>query len=302
MGARWSFPPIGRLVRTGAGQLHLYITGSGRPAVILEAGIAATSLSWARVQPEIARLTTVVSYDRAGLGWSGPATTPRTPSVIAAELRDALGTAGVDPPYVLAGHSFGGLVVQRFATLYRRDVSGVVLVDALPARDWCPLTPERARMLAHGIRLSRRGALLARLGIIGGSLRILLAGGRLVPRLAARMSSGTGGSGFTDRVVGEIGKLPRELWPIIAWHWSQAKNFEGMVRHLECLPESAAEMTAFELDPSLPVTALLAEGADDPGLPRQWRIVRVAGSGHWIQLDRPDLVVGAVRDLLRADR
>ena len=298
MGTAWRFPPPGIMVDAGASRLHLQIAGSGNPAVVLEAGIAATSLSWALVQPELAKFTTVVSYDRAGLGWSGPATTPRTPGVIASELRCALGRAGVRPPYVMVGHSFGGLVVQRFATLYKKDVSGLVLVDALDAAGWCSLTPARRRMLAQGVRLSRRGAMLARLGIVGASLRILLAGNRVLPRLAARIASGGGGSGFADRLAGEVRKLPRTLWPVIAWQWSQSKNFEGMAKHLECLADSAAEMAQTELDPGLPVTVLLAGDTPVRDSPADWRVVRATGSGHWIQLDRPDVVIGAVREML----
>jgi pimeloyl-ACP methyl ester carboxylesterase len=295
MGTRWSFEPPGRVVQVCGSTLHFHITGSGGPVVVLEAGIAATSLSWALVQPEIAKFTTVVSYDRAGLGWSGPAITPRTPTVVASELQAGLEAAGLPGPYVLVGHSFGGLIVQRFAALNRSNVSGLVLVDALRPEEWCPLTAGRQRMLAHGIRLSRRGAALARLGIVGVSLRILLAGNRLVPRLAARLSSGGSGGGVTDRLAGEIRKLPRALWPVIAWHWSQAKNFEGMARHLECLPASAAEMAGCALDPLLPVTALVAEGGALPIFPESWRVVQAKGSGHWIQLDRPDLVTAAIQ-------
>ena len=297
MNARWKFKPPGRLVQAGGSTLHFQIAGSGKPVVVLEAGIAATSLSWALVQPEVARFTTVVSYDRAGLGWSAPAITPRTPTVIAKELREALQTTGLPGPYILVGHSFGGLVVQRFATLYRSDVLGVVLVDALRPDEWCRLTPERQRILAHAIRLSRRGATLARLGIVGASLRVLLAGNRALPRLAALLTSGSGGSGVTDRLAGEIRKLPRHLWPIIAWHWSQAKNFEGMALHLKCLPDSAAEMTGCALDPSLPCIALVPEGIEAPRLPPQWKVFRAQASGHWVQLDRPDLVTAAIREL-----
>lgn len=153
-------------------------------------------------------------------------------------------------------------------------------------------------MLEHGIRVSRRGALLARLGIVSASLRMLLAGNRLLPKLAARIYSGADGSGFTSRVAGEIRKLPPELWPVVAWHWSQAKNFDGMVRHLECLPESAAEMVGSRLDPALPVTELVAGNTPDPKIHENWRVIRAAGSGHWIQLDRPDLVIQAVQDML----
>lgn len=278
----------------------MHVAGEGTPVVVFEAGIGATSLSWVLVQPAIAKLTTTVAYDRAGLGWSGPSLTRRTPSVIAGELRGALQQAGLSAPFILCGHSFGGLVIQRFATLYKDDVSGIVLVDALRASDWAPMSAEQQIRLEQGIRLSRRGATLARLGIVGASLRMLLAGNRIMPRLAARLSAGSGGSGFTDRLAGELRKLPRELWPVIAWHWSQAKNFEGMAQHLECLPASVQEMGSLEKDHSCAVTALIAGKSDPEGLPPTWKVIQAPGSGHWLQLDRPELVISAIEELIAA--
>lgn len=293
------FPPPGRMIDIGGCRLHVRISGSGSPAVVLEAGIAATSLSWALVEPELAKFTTVISYDRAGLGWSGPSTSPRTPGAIAAELRRGLELAGISGQLILVGHSFGGLVVRRFARDYREVTAGVVLVDPLDPAEWCPLTSERRRMLMRGVALSRRGALLARMGVVRSSLSFLLSGNRLVPRLAARLSSGSGGSGFTDRIAGEIRKLPRELWPSIAFHWSQAKSFEGMARHLESLPESAADLALCEGEVSpVPVTLLLAERAPRPATPAHWSLRIAERAGHWIQLDRPDLVIGAVREMI----
>lgn len=293
------FAPPGVIVSAGASRLHLRISGRGTPAVILEAGIAASSLSWALVHPALAEFTTVVSYDRAGLGWSGPATTPRTPGVIASELRMALDQARVAPPFIVVGHSFGGLIAQRFATLYKADVAGIVLLDALDPSMWVPMTPARDRMLDRGIRLARRGAVLARLGIVGAALRILLSGNRALPRLAARVTSGRGGSGFTGRLAGEIRKLPRELWPAIAWQWSQPKNFDGMARHLEDLRATLAEMAVSEIDPAIPVTSLVA-GETLTGRPHpHWNVIQVPDGGHWLQLDRPDLVIEAVREMIR---
>ncbi len=286
------------LVKIGDSQLYFDVRGSGGPAVVLEAGIAATSLSWALVQPVLAEKTTVVSYDRAGLGWSSPARTPRTPSSIASELRAGLRLAGIPAPFVLVGHSFGGLIVQRFGAMYPKEVLGLVLVDALNPDEWYPLTPARQQVLDRGVRLSRRGAALARLGIIRFSLNFLLKGNQFVPRLAARLSSGGKGSGVTDRLAGEIRKLPRELWPVIAQHWSESKNFSGMARHLSDLPESAAEMVNCVLDPSVPVIALVAERSVERVFPASWQVVRAEGSGHWIQLDRPDLVLEAVRRMI----
>ena len=292
-----AFPPPGRLIDVGACSLHIRQTGAGLPTVVLEAGIGATSLSWALVEPALSKTTSVFSYDRAGLGWSGPAVTPRIPSVIAGELKRALECAKAVPPYVLVGHSFGGLVVQRFALDYPELVKGVVLVDPLSPFEWQPLDREKSRRLALGVALSRRGAVLARLGIVGGALGFLLSGNRLIPKIAARLGGGSGGTIVTDRLAGEIRKLPRELWPSIAFHWSQPKNFEGMAQHLEMLPESSKELAEMAAGIRAPVTLIVAERAVAGDVPPGWKLIRAEGSGHWVQLDRPDLVIDAVKEM-----
>lgn len=288
------------MVPVAGTRLHLYITGAGAPTVVLEAGIAATSLGWALVQGEIARFARTVSYDRAGLGWSGAATTPRTPGHIAAELRAALNEAGLEPPFILVGHSFGGLAAARFAIDYEQDVAGLVLVDPLNPAEFQPLTPDKQRMLARAVTLSRRGAWLAKAGVVGACLRLALSGNSLIPKLAARVSSGKPGTGLTSRLAGEIRKLPRETWPAIAAHWSEPKNFEGMAQHLETLPRSCAEMLNASL-PSMP-TVSIAAAANKAGvgmmLPAAAEARVAAQSGHWIQLDEPGLVVDAVRDVI----
>jgi pimeloyl-ACP methyl ester carboxylesterase len=297
------YPAPGRLIDIGGGRvLHLHVSGAGSPVVVLEAGIGATSLSWAHVHPEIARFTTVCSYDRAGLGWSGPAKTPRTPTVIATELRELLTRAQLQPPFLLVGHSFGGLVVQRFAVLYRAETCGLVLVDPLAAAEWHPVTDLHRRMLARGIGLSRRGGTLARAGIVRACVSLVVSGRRIAPRLAGRVASGSGGSGFMDRMAREIGKLPPDVWPVVASHWSRPECFEGMVRHLEALPESAAEMANMA---PLDVPAVVITGARNgagvdpaPALPGAKRVI-AHESGHWVQFDEPRLVVDAVRELAR---
>ena len=111
-------PPPGEVVVVSGRQMHLLCQGQGSPAVILESGLPGTSLGWASVIKNIASFTRVCAYDRAGYGWSEAGPDPRTISNITKELADLLRTARVDPPYVLAGHSFGGLVVpsgQRIA-------------------------------------------------------------------------------------------------------------------------------------------------------------------------------------------
>jgi len=123
-------PPPGRLVDVGGYRMHIYCTGEGYPAVILDSGLSDSSLTWYKVQPEVARFVRVCSYDRAGLGWSDPSPHERNSRVFAEELHTLLHHAGIPAPFVLVGHSMGGFDVRMFASLYRAEVAGMVLVDA----------------------------------------------------------------------------------------------------------------------------------------------------------------------------
>jgi pimeloyl-ACP methyl ester carboxylesterase len=121
----------GQLVPAGDGaRLNFYCTGSGSPAVVFEGGFTDWAPAWATVQPRIALFTRACSYDRAGAGFSEPGPTPRTTERIARELHDALHAAGIDGPYILVGHAFGGDHVRAFADLFLDDVAGLVLVEA----------------------------------------------------------------------------------------------------------------------------------------------------------------------------
>ena len=115
-------------------RLALHCTGAGAPTVILEAGFLAWSFAWAPVQPELARRYRVCSYDRAGLGGSDPGPLPRDGAAIAADLDELLRAAAARPPYLLVGHSAGGLYVRLFAARRPGDVAGMVLVD--PSVEW----------------------------------------------------------------------------------------------------------------------------------------------------------------------
>ncbi|HET7516478.1 MAG TPA: alpha/beta hydrolase [Actinomycetes bacterium] len=123
-------PPIGRVVDVGGYLMHLACRGEGGPTVVMEAGLGETGLMWSLVQPAVAQLTRACVYDRAGYGWSDPSPRPRTAAVMVEELHQLLGAAGVPRPYVLVGHSFGGLLVRLHAARYPQEVAGLVLVDS----------------------------------------------------------------------------------------------------------------------------------------------------------------------------
>lgn len=133
-----ALPPPGRMVDVGGVRLHLDVSGEqrGRPTVILDAGLGSFSPNWHWVQRELADHVRVVAYDRAGLGWSDPGPAPRDAATMATELHTALHGARITGPYVLAGHSFGGLVVRAFGDLYPDETSGLVLVDASHPDQW----------------------------------------------------------------------------------------------------------------------------------------------------------------------
>src|SRR5580700_1141251 len=182
-------PPPGRMLDVGGRKLHVNVLGHGSPAVILEAGIAASSLSWALVAKQVAAFTTVVTYDRAGFGWSDPAPHHSTSLDAARDLALLLDKAQIPEPLLLVGHSFGGLIVRVFEQEFPGRVAGLVLVDPVSRAEWRDPPEQRKRMLARGVMLSRRGEFLARLGVVRLALNLLLSGSRTIPKMLARVSA-----------------------------------------------------------------------------------------------------------------
>lgn len=124
------YPPPGRIVDVNGVKMHINCSGNGSPTVILEAGMGASSLDWSLVQPQIAAFTKVCSYDRAGMGWSEESPNPRTSKNIVEELHALLTKENIPKPYILVGHSFGGIIIRQFASQFPEDVVGLVLVES----------------------------------------------------------------------------------------------------------------------------------------------------------------------------
>ncbi|MFD3269230.1 alpha/beta fold hydrolase [Paenibacillus dendritiformis] len=133
--ARRNEPPPGQLVDVGGYRLHIHKFGAGSPTIVLEAGSGETSLSWRDIPEQLAAYATVVSYDRGGYAWSEPANTERTGANIVRELHAALEQEGLSGPYIMVGHSLGGMYARLFAQTYRDEVAGLVLIDARPEND-----------------------------------------------------------------------------------------------------------------------------------------------------------------------
>jgi len=160
-----SYPPPGQLVDVGGYRLHINCMGQGSPTVILESGLANMSADWANVQPLVAEGTRVCAYDRAGIAWSDPGPQPRDPRQIADELHTLLGKAGIAGPYVLVGHSFGGLYVRMYAARYTSEVVGMVLIDASHPDMWQRLPAEVTATLTGPAWQAAAMRLMARLGL-----------------------------------------------------------------------------------------------------------------------------------------
>jgi pimeloyl-ACP methyl ester carboxylesterase len=125
--------PPGRLVDVGGHRLHILIMGNreaGKPAIVMDSGVGNNLLDWQKVQPKLAEFAQAISYDRAGYGWSDKGRSSRTTKRIVEELHTLLHTAGIEPPYLLVGHSFGGIHVRMFAEKYSEKIAGLVLVDS----------------------------------------------------------------------------------------------------------------------------------------------------------------------------
>lgn len=146
----WAVPvdpqPVGRLISIGSPRLHIRCTGIGSPTVIVENGGAAFSFDWALVQPEVQRFTRICTYDRAGYAWSDPGPEFDTFDQASRDLHQLLANRGVDGPYVLVGHSLGGMLVRYYQAKYPRDVVGVVLVDSSHEESFEPVGPKIVRI------------------------------------------------------------------------------------------------------------------------------------------------------------
>lgn len=286
-------------------KLYLLEKGSGEQTVIFEAGIAATNLNWRYLQEMVSGFAATASYDRGGLGWSSPCRTPRTPRNIALELHAMLKNAGIQPPYVLVGHSFGGLVMRRFALLYPEEVTGVVLLDPMRCEEWPPLDPEKQAMLDRGTRLSNVAIPIARLGLARLAVASLFCrSGQVAERLAA--AAGDGGRHVLGRVKDEVNKMPSEVWPVVAAHWSRPGFYAGLRSHVAAVPDTVREMHDAEPIRGIPVVLLTPATAPpltEDCLRRIGDNVRqliAQESAHWIHLDEPQLVIDSIREVVSA--
>jgi pimeloyl-ACP methyl ester carboxylesterase len=305
-------PPPGKLIDLGTHRLHLLDVGptnsSSGPLILLEAGLMSTVLSWNEVRDELIKSHRVVSYDRAGLGWSDAGPAPRTLDRLVDELHVLLERAAIPPPYILVGHSFGGLIMPLFAARYPNETVGMVLVDPVAPAEWNPPSEQDRRRVDIGAKVCRRASLLARIGFIRFVAFLLTSGAkRLADYFVRLISRGTpADSGNVSSPL--FWNLPASERAMTGVFWVQQKFCDTIASQLENLPRSAVRVAELGIfcdkrviilsANSIPQKRLAEHIAMAQGLPNGQHIL-ADKSSHWIMQDQPELVIEAVEEIGR---
>ncbi|MDF2745429.1 MAG: uncharacterized protein K0S88_6808 [Actinomycetia bacterium] len=294
--------PIGELVDVGGYRLQLACQGEGSPTVVMEAAIGETGLIWSRVQPAVARLTRTCVYDRAGLGWSDASPRPRTAAVMVEELHHLLARAEVPGPYVLVGHSLGGLLVRLYAVRYPQEVAGLVLVDSAHEDQYRRAPTEIGEVVPQFEDQGRQQLEGLKALIISGSLDV---GMLPIPPGLPPVAADT----FRALVAASpkhVETLLAEQRAVQAIHAELAAAGITSLGDLPLIVLSHGQPMAM---PGLPDAVNQAYEqlwqelqAELAGLSSRGRLVVAHDSGHYIQLERPGLVIDAIGEVVAAGR
>ncbi len=282
--------PLGKLVNVGGRKLHLYCTGEGHPTVVLESGAGSFSVDWALVQPEVAKMTRVCSYDRAGYGWSDPGPEWDTVEQVTHDLDAVLKNGGEHPPYVLVGQSIAGLFVLWYQHEHPDQVAGIVLVDH------------------RAIGVPVNGKVVPIWTLSREQLQATLP-----PPSSLKKPP------LPTEVHPPFDKLPANLRSTHVWlerHFFETVDFNKGPAMMESwrvafatLRQTPPEPKKQEATATLPIIVLTADDANAEERQQQADLLRLSQnsrqiiavhSGHFIQLDRPDLVIDSIKDVLAA--
>ena len=186
--AERAYPPPGEMVDVGGYGLHIDCVGRGSPTAVLDAGTGEMSADWALVKREVSDTTQVCAYDRAGMGWSEVGPEPRDAKRISGELHALLEGAGIEGPYVLVGHSFGGLYAQTYAARYPDEVAGVGLIESSSPEQFGhrPVTRDSYEPPK---RMFAVASLLARIGVVRLLYKLMPAPPGLPPQQRAQIDA-----------------------------------------------------------------------------------------------------------------
>lgn len=285
-------------------RLNLYCTGTGTPTVVFESGLGDSTRAWGLVQPEISKHTRACSYDRAGLGFSDPANAPGTSANAVADLAKLLRSANIAPPYVLVGHSYGGMNVKLFAATYPSSVAGLVLVDPSHedmGRGLFALDPENQAQNRQFLDSLKR--CLAADGHQFASdpeLNALCVGGPN-PRFNEKINAADRALAVqAPRVAAWISEMTN-IWKESADQVRKASRPLGSIPLivLTKVPSPRLQHETAELRERK--NLLLSQQRDQTAaLSSRGRRVLVKDSGHNIQLDQPSAVIEAILEVHRA--
>ena len=298
-----SYPPIGKLIDVSGFRLHVYPVGESGPTVVFEAGGGNWSLDWQLVQPEVAKFTCACSYDRAGFGWSDPGVKPRTSLQMVKELHTLLLQTHVPKPYVMVGASLGGHPVRLYAKYYPDEVAGIILVDARHEDLNSKMPPSWQKLEKSGKAMLRFMILASRLNVL--PLIVKLVGNKAMPPIAK--------------------KMPPEILPMYLEVGFTPKYWANNLDEFEAVAESDKQLRAAGGLGDLPLT-VIRHGIPDlfarlPGpeagqaeqvwqslqlelakLSTNGQLLIAEKSGHGIQLEQPDMVVDAIREMVERVR
>jgi pimeloyl-ACP methyl ester carboxylesterase len=292
---RRRYPPPGRLVDVGAHRMHISLAGAGSPVVVIIPALGGLATEWLPVRDALASRTSATVYDRSGFGWSDPAPGWPTAVGMARELHALLDAAGVPRPLVLAGHSLGGLLARVYAQLYPEEMAGLALIDSSHPRQAKRLP--RPRLRSRRMQRATEVALdYARpLGI--RRLRRSLSGQQPADAQAAfalssrqRRAEAKEQLAFdaicrdTDRIAGKLGDLPLAVV-------TSSERVPGL-REGSAAQRARSRFYPAWLELQQELAALSADSVH----------VVARSSGHLVHRDDPDLVIGAITDLVHRIR
>jgi pimeloyl-ACP methyl ester carboxylesterase len=279
-------------------KLNLYCIGMGSPTVILESGLGGDAYDWRAVQGNIAKQTRVCAYDRAGLGKSSPGPLPRDVKAEVADLEALLKAADLHGPYVLVGHSMGGYIVRLFADRHLDDIAGMVLVDS-SVENQIPVMEAVSPAIAEGDKKALANA--RHCGVPNPSAAVLKDCARSVPSSFP--------PGLATAWVAAHGAASIQTWSYELESFPTADSPEVVAERRSFGSMPLIVLTRGELSTNLPADQAKAEWSNwnrmhnDLAKLSTVGVNRVVpGANHYIQLDKPDAVVGAVKDVLSAAR
>ena len=292
------YPAPGQMVDVGGYKMHINCTGQGSPTVILAGGSLEYSLFWALVQPEVAGFTRVCSYDRAGYGWSESSPQPRTATIMVEELHTLLTNGKIEGPYVLVGHSLGGMMMRVYAKKYLDEVAGLVLVDSLHEEQISRLPDIQQRLLQEGLGQSRMLAILNSTGLMALAPQNIPNPG-FPDEAYAQLQATSATSGIFKTNVAELNVMEESCAEVRALHITSFGNLP-----LTVLSAGREETIAFlsNTENQQRWEVWQALQSELVGLSSDSKQVIAKQSGHNMQLEQPNLVIDAIREIVDALR